>query len=86
MLIIKYSSTLMLGKRKLCECHTRFFFFNRLVTHIIELHYKTEIHRNYRLLHDINLSYDIIQIGFLHLTLYIKTELNKTDFRKMTFI
>ena len=27
MLIIKYSSSVMQGKRKLCECHTRFFFF-----------------------------------------------------------
>ena len=25
MLIIKYSFTVMQGKRKLCECHTRFF-------------------------------------------------------------
>ena len=26
MLIIKYSFTVRQGKRKLCECHTRFFF------------------------------------------------------------
>ena len=26
MLIIKYPSTAMQGKRNLCECHTRFFF------------------------------------------------------------
>ena len=26
-LIIKYSSTVMQGKRKLCECHSRIFFF-----------------------------------------------------------
>ena len=30
MLIIKYSSTVMQGKRKLCECHTRFFFIVRI--------------------------------------------------------
>ena len=26
MMIIKYSSTVMYGKKKLCECHTRFFW------------------------------------------------------------
>ena len=30
MLIIKYSSTVMQGKRKLCECHTRFFLIKKL--------------------------------------------------------
>ena len=28
MLIIKYSSTVMQGKRKLCECHTRFLKYD----------------------------------------------------------
>ena len=27
MLLIKYFSNIMQGKRKLCECHTRFFYF-----------------------------------------------------------
>ena len=34
MMIIKYSSTAMQGKRKLCECHTRFFFLVILNNHL----------------------------------------------------
>ena len=30
MLVIKYSSTVVLGKRKLCECHIRFLNYVRL--------------------------------------------------------
>ena len=35
MLVIKYSSTIMQGKRKLCECHTRFFKLSCYILYII---------------------------------------------------
>ena len=33
MFITKYSSTVIKGKKKLCECHTRIFFFFWLTIH-----------------------------------------------------